>query len=82
MMYPLLKRLMDIIISLTVLLLLSPLLIPLIVLLLLTGEGYVFYYQRRIGYRNKYFDIIKFATMLKNSLTSELALLRLRMIHE
>jgi len=27
----------------------------------------VFYYQERIGYHNQYFDIIKFATMLKNS---------------
>jgi lipopolysaccharide/colanic/teichoic acid biosynthesis glycosyltransferase len=27
----------------------------------------VFYYQKRIGYKNKYFNIIKFATMLKNS---------------
>lgn len=49
------------------LLLLTPLLLPIIIILRFTGEGYVFYYQRRIGYHNKYFDIIKFATMLKNS---------------
>jgi lipopolysaccharide/colanic/teichoic acid biosynthesis glycosyltransferase len=49
------------------LLLLTPLLLPIVIILRFTGEGYVFYYQRRIGYRNKYFDIIKFATMLKNS---------------
>ena len=35
--------------------------------MLLTGEHYVFYFQKRIGYKNKPFDIWKFATMLKAS---------------
>lgn len=46
---------------------LSPLLIPVCIGLLLTGEHYVFYFQKRIGYKNKYFKIWKFATMLKAS---------------
>ncbi|MBK7636813.1 MAG: sugar transferase [Saprospiraceae bacterium] len=33
----------------------------------MTGEGEVFYFQKRIGKNSKYFDIWKFATMLKNS---------------
>jgi lipopolysaccharide/colanic/teichoic acid biosynthesis glycosyltransferase len=66
-MYPAVKRFFDIILSLVVLIILSPLLLPIVILLKLTGEGYVFYYQKRIGYKNEYFDIIKFATMLKNS---------------
>ena len=33
----------------------------------LTGEGYIFYYQDRIGHKNANFDILKFATMLKDS---------------
>src|SRR3954468_1176675 len=66
-MYPFIKRFFDIVFASLALLLLTPLLLPIAVILRLTGEGYVFYYQRRIGYRNKYFDIIKFATMLKNS---------------
>ena len=33
----------------------------------MTGEGYVFYKQERVGYKNKPFLIWKFATMLKNS---------------
>jgi lipopolysaccharide/colanic/teichoic acid biosynthesis glycosyltransferase len=41
--------------------------IPVIIGLLLTGEHYVFYFQKRIGYKNKPFDIWKFATMLKAS---------------
>jgi lipopolysaccharide/colanic/teichoic acid biosynthesis glycosyltransferase len=47
--------------------LLSPILIPVIILLLLTGEHEVFYRQDRVGYKNKIFKIWKFATMLKNS---------------
>ena len=66
-MYPFIKRFFDIVVSLIVLIILSPLLIPIIIILRFTGEGYVFYYQQRIGYRNTYFNIIKFATMLKNS---------------
>jgi lipopolysaccharide/colanic/teichoic acid biosynthesis glycosyltransferase len=66
-MYPFVKRFFDILISLLVLVILLPFLLPIALILRLTGEGYVFYYQRRIGYHNQYFDIIKFATMLKNS---------------
>jgi lipopolysaccharide/colanic/teichoic acid biosynthesis glycosyltransferase len=65
--YLAIKRFFDILFSLLVVLVLSPLLIPIIIGLKLTGEGYIFYYQKRIGYRNKNFNIIKFATMLKNS---------------
>ena len=36
-------------------------------ILLLTGEHYVFYFQKRIGYKNKPFHIYKFVTMVKNS---------------
>ena len=66
-MYPFVKRFFDILLSLVVLVILSPILLPIVILLRLTGEGYVFYKQKRIGYKNQYFDILKFATMLKNS---------------
>ena len=49
------------------LILLSPLLIPVIIILRLTGEHEVFYFQKRIGYKNREFAIWKFATMLKDS---------------
>ena len=42
-------------------------LLPIIILLKLTSEGEVFYFQERIGLHNKAFKIFKFATMLKNS---------------
>ena len=66
-MYKFIKRLMDIVLSGLAILVLSPLLIPVCIGLLLTGEHYVFYFQERIGFKNKKFDIWKFATMLKAS---------------
>ena len=49
------------------LVILSPLLIPIAIGLKLTGEGYIWYLQERVGYKNKIFSIYKFATMLKDS---------------
>lgn len=66
-MYLIIKRFFDILISTIALIILSPLLIPVIIGLKLTGEGYIWYKQKRIGYRNQEFEIWKFATMLKNS---------------
>jgi Sugar transferases involved in lipopolysaccharide synthesis len=66
-MYLFLKRLIDFIVTFVALLVLSPILIPICILLLLTGEYEVFYLQKRVGYKNKRFQIWKFATMLKNS---------------
>lgn len=67
-MYKFTKRTIDIIASLIALLILLPLFIPIIILLKLTAEGEVFYFQERIGLKNKKFMIWKFATMLKNSM--------------
>ena len=66
-MYAYVKRLMDIVLAGMALLVLSPLLMPISIALLLTGEHHVFYFQERIGRYNKKFKIWKFATMLKNS---------------
>lgn len=49
------------------LILLSPIIIFAILVLLLTGEHEVFYFQNRMGYQNRLFKIWKFATMIKNS---------------
>jgi lipopolysaccharide/colanic/teichoic acid biosynthesis glycosyltransferase len=61
------QRFFDILFSALALVLLSPLLIPLALLLKLTGEGEVFFLQERIGKDGKPFNLYKFATMLKNS---------------
>ena len=67
-MYNFFKRLLDIIISLTALIILLPVFIPIIFILRLSGEGEVFYFQERYGIYNSRFQIWKFATMLKNSM--------------
>lgn len=61
------QRIFDILFSALALTVLSPLLIPIMVLLRLTGEGEIFYLQERIGKDGKNFKLYKFATMLKNS---------------
>ena len=66
-MYAYVKRLMDVVLSGMALLVLAPLLMPICIVLLLTREHYVSYFQERIGRYNKKFGIWKFATMLKNS---------------
>jgi lipopolysaccharide/colanic/teichoic acid biosynthesis glycosyltransferase len=61
------KRIIDIILAFLALIFLLPLLIPVSLILLITGEHEVFYRQKRVGYKNERFKIIKFATMVKNS---------------
>lgn len=60
-------RLLDIFFSGLALLVLSPLLLPLVIVLRLTGEGEVFFVQQRVGRGGECFGLYKFATMLKNS---------------
>jgi lipopolysaccharide/colanic/teichoic acid biosynthesis glycosyltransferase len=66
-MYAFVKRLGDIFAATVALLILSPLFIVIVILLSVTGEREVFYQQERVGFRNKLFGILKFATMVKNS---------------
>ena len=66
-MYSFAKRTLDILISGVTFIVFLPLFIPIVILQKLTGEGYVFYFQKRIGLKGHYFNIWKFATMLKNS---------------
>lgn len=61
------KRFLDIIISFSALVFLAPFLLPVIIILRLTGEGEIFYIQERAGRGGNSFGLYKFATMLKNS---------------
>jgi len=61
------KRFIDILLSFFSLILLAPFLLPVVIILRLTGEGEVFYIQERAGRDGKSFGLYKFATMLKNS---------------
>ena len=67
-MYKFFKRILDVFISSLVLITFSPFLILIVIILKISAEGEVFYFQERIGYKNNRFHIWKFATMLKNSM--------------
>lgn len=60
-------RFFDVLFSGMSLVMLFPLLLPVVIILRLTGEGEVFFLQERIGKNGKKFKLFKFATMLKNS---------------
>lgn len=60
-------RFLDIFFSVTALLFLSPILILCVAVLAFTGEKEIFYAQERIGLKQNNFELLKFATMLKNS---------------
>jgi len=61
------KRLFDIIASALGLIFLSPILLITMVVLRFSGEGEIFFFQKRMGFKNKPFHITKFATMLKSA---------------
>ena len=61
------ERFFDIIFSVLALLVLSPFLIPIILILRFSGEQEVFFLQERIGKDGEVFKLFKFATMLKDS---------------
>lgn len=61
------QRLLDILLSGLALLVLSPLLVPIAIILRCTGEHEVFFTQQRVGLGGAPFGLYKFATMLKNS---------------
>ena len=62
-----LQRFFDIVFSTIAIILLSPILIIVMIILKFTGEGEIFYVQPRVGYDGKIFNLLKFATMLKDS---------------
>lgn len=62
-------RIFDILLASTALLIVLPFMAPIMIMLKLTGEHYVFYLQPRVGKGGKQFNVVKFATMLKDSPT-------------
>tara|TARA_B100001057_G_C22844353_1_gene948375 strand:- start:1818 stop:2483 length:666 start_codon:yes stop_codon:yes gene_type:complete len=60
-------RILDIFLSLFAILILLPFFLIIIFCLKFSGEGEIFYLQKRIGKHGKSFDLLKFATMLKDS---------------
>ena len=61
------KRAIDIVVSIIALVVLLPVYIVVGIIIKLTSPGPIFYLQRRIGYHNKPFNIIKFRSMVQNA---------------
>ena len=58
-----LKRLIDFVCSLIALVIFIPVMILIMILLLITGHKSLFFVQKRVGYQDKIFKLIKFKTM-------------------
>ncbi|MCP3981275.1 MAG: sugar transferase [bacterium] len=69
-MYRFLKRTLDIVAASVALLLFLPFGLVICVLLRFSGEGEIFYRQKRVGHDRRTFGLYKFATMLKDSPSS------------
>jgi len=60
-------RFFDILFSFLAIIVLFPFMLPIMIILKLTGEHDIFYKQKRVGRYGKEFNMLKFATMLRNS---------------
>ena len=61
------KRLFDVLFSLSVLILLSPLYLLVALLITISSPGPIFYVQQRVGKDYKIFNCLKFRTMVNNA---------------
>jgi len=61
------KRTFDIVFSLTVLIIFSPLYLLLALLIAISSPGPIFYVQERVGRNYRHFDCIKFRTMVEDA---------------
>jgi lipopolysaccharide/colanic/teichoic acid biosynthesis glycosyltransferase len=60
------KRVLDLVVAVGALLLLSPLLVAVALLILVTTGGHVLFRQERVGWQGKPFTLLKFRTMIPN----------------
>jgi len=71
-------RLLDFLLALVAILILLPFMAPIMVLLRVTGDGEVFYYQKRKGKYGKDFFLIKLSTMNKDSVNNGMGSITVR----
>lgn len=76
-----LKRVLDVVLSLLVLLFLGPLLLVVAALIKLTSEGPVFFMQDRLGLNKRRFRVCKFRTMVADAERKQVALEHLNEQH-
>lgn len=63
----LVKRLIDVMISATLLIIMTPLFILISLLIKIDSRGSVFFKQKRVGYNGRTFNCLKFRTMVENA---------------
>lgn len=68
-------RFFDILLSSVAIIFLFPVLLPVIIMLKLTGEHDIFFTQERVGKNKKLFKVIKFATMLRSNTSNDSSLI-------
>jgi polysaccharide biosynthesis protein PslA len=61
------KRLIDVVVAISGLVLLSPLMLYVIIRILFTSKGPLFYSQLRVGYKGKEFRLYKFRSMIADA---------------
>lgn len=71
---PLTKRLLDLVVTVPLLVVLSPLLLLIAVAIKLTSPGPVLFHQTRVGLGNKPFSMMKFRSMVVNAPSNDSAL--------
>ena len=71
-------RLLDFLLAIVAIVVLLPFMAPILVLLRFTGDGEVFYYQKRKGKHGKDFFLIKLSTMNKDSVNSGMGSITVR----
>ena len=64
MIYPIAKRTLDLVVSIVLLILLSPLLVAIALMVISTSRGPSLYRGKRAGCGNRTFEILKFRTMV------------------
>lgn len=77
--YLVIKRLIDIFISATALILLSPLMLLIALIIKVSSPGPLFFRQQRVGLNGREFNLVKFRTMVYNA---EKMLSQLKEYHE
>ncbi len=63
----LLKRIFDIIVSLSVIILFAPVFVAIAILITISSKGPIFFMQKRVGIRGRKFWVYKFRTMVINA---------------
>ncbi|MDI6716071.1 MAG: sugar transferase [Actinomycetota bacterium] len=76
--YPVIKRILDIIVSITILLLLAPVMLAIAFGIKFSSPGPIFFHQKRIGQHGRIINVIKFRTMSEDAdaMVDRLSMLR------